>query len=140
MCLIALAYDPLASDQLIVTANRDEFHARPTTGANFWADQPSILAGRDLQGGGTWMGVDRRGRFAALTNYTEPAPDPLPQTTRGDLITQFLIGEQPAKAYMASLASTADDYRGFNLLLMDEEGLYYFNNRLKLHKRLEPGT
>ena len=56
MCLIALAYDPLASDQLIVTANRDEFHARPTKGATFWADQPSILAGRDLQGGGTWMG------------------------------------------------------------------------------------
>ena len=86
------------------------------------------------------MGVDRRGRFAALTNYAEAAPDPIPQTTRGDLITQFLIGGQPAKAYMASLASTADDYRGFNLLLMDEEGLYYFNNRLKLHQRLEPGT
>ena len=67
------------------------------------------------------MGVDRNGRFAALTNYTEPTPDPLPQTTRGDLITQFLVGEQSAKAYMASLASTADDYRGFNLLLMDEE-------------------
>ncbi len=74
MCLIALAYDPLASDQLIVTANRDEFHARPTTSANFWTDQPSILAGRDLQGGGTLMGVDRSGRFAALTNYTEPTP------------------------------------------------------------------
>ena len=140
MCLIALAYDPLASDQLIVTANRDEFHARPTTGANFWTDQPSILAGRDLQGGGTWMGVDRSGRFAALTNYTEPTPDPLPQTTRGDLITQFLVGGQSARAYMASLVSTADDYRGFNLLLMDKEGLYYFNNRLKLHQRLEPGT
>ncbi|MEK9592239.1 MAG: NRDE family protein, partial [Gammaproteobacteria bacterium] len=62
------------------------------------------------------------------------------QTTRGDLITQFLVGEQSAKAYMTSLARTADDYRGFNLLLMDEEGLYYFNNRLKLHQRLEPGT
>ena len=86
------------------------------------------------------MGVDRSGRFAALTNYTEPTPDPLPQTTRGDLITQFLIGEQSAKAYMTSLARTADDYRGFNLLLMDEEGLYYFNNRLKLHQRLEPGN
>ena len=140
MCLIALAYDPLASHQLIVTANRDEFHARPTTSANFWTDQPSILAGRDLQGGGTWMGVDRSGRFAALTNYTEPTPDPLPQTTRGDLITQFLVGEQSAKAYMASLTGTADDYRGFNLLLMDDEGLFYFNNRLKLHERLEPGT
>ena len=140
MCLIALAYDPLASHQLIVTANRDEFHARPTTSANFWTDRPSILAGRDLQGGGTWMGVDRSGRFAALTNYTEPTPDPIPQTTRGDLITQFLVGEQSAKAYMTSLTGTADDYRGFNLLLMDDEGLYYFNNRLKLHERLEPGT
>ena len=85
MCLIALAYDPLASNQLIVTANRDEFHARPTKGANFWADQPSILAGRDLQGGGTWMGVDRSGRFAALTNYTEPDPRSTPPNHAGRL-------------------------------------------------------
>ena len=72
MCLIALAYDPLASNQLIVTANRDEFHARPTR--RELLGRPAFdTAGRDLQGGGTWMGLTA-GRFAALTNYTEPTP------------------------------------------------------------------
>ena len=139
MCLIAFAYQPNLDHQLVVAANRDEFHERPTAQASFWSTAPNILAGRDLQGGGTWMAVDRAGRFAALTNYSEPVPDPLPTTTRGELITNFLNADVPAEHYLASIEGRAQDYRGFNLLLMDPTGLFYFNNRLNLSKRLSPG-
>lgn len=139
MCLIALAYQPNEDHQLVVAANRDEFHERPTASASFWPSEPNILAGRDLQGGGTWMAVDRKGRFAALTNYSEPTPDPLPPTTRGELITNFLSETVSAKHYLTSISNRAQDYRGFNLLLMDESGLFYFNNRLNESRQLPPG-
>jgi len=139
MCLIAFAYQPNIDHQLVVAANRDEFHERPTAQASFWPTAPNILAGRDLRGGGTWMAVDRAGRFAALTNYSEPVPDPLPSTTRGELITNFLTGNVSAEEYLASITNRAQDYRGFNLLLMDHTGFFYFNNRLNLSKRLSPG-
>ncbi len=139
MCLIAFAYQPNLDHQLVVAANRDEFHERPTAQASFWSTAPNILAGRDLQGGGTWMAVDRAGRFAALTNYSEPVPDPLPTTTRGELITNFLSAEVSAEHYLALITDHAQDYRGFNLLLMDQTGFFYFNNRLNLSKRLSPG-
>ena len=69
MCLILLAWRVPGRHPLVVAANRDEFHARPAAPATFWPDQPAILAGRDLEARGTWMGISRGGRFAAVTNY-----------------------------------------------------------------------
>ncbi|HEY7767706.1 NRDE family protein, partial [Longimicrobium sp.] len=92
MCLIVLAIDQHPRHRLIAAANRDEFYARPTATAAWWSDAPGVLAGRDLQEGGTWMGVTRAGRFAAITNYRETAPPRADAPSRGALVADFLRG------------------------------------------------
>ena len=94
MCLIVLAWRAHPDHPLIVAANRDEFHARPAAAAAFWEDRPAILAGRDLQAKGTWMGVSRGGRFAAVTNF-RGATEPSAAHSRGALVSGFLEGELP---------------------------------------------
>jgi uncharacterized protein with NRDE domain len=138
MCLILLAWRVHPEYPLIVAANRDEFHARPATPAAFWSDQPSILAGRDLEAGGTWMGVSRSGKFAAVTNY-RGATEPRAAESRGALVTRFLQGDQPAAAYVASVAKTAAAYSGFNLLAADGEALWWMSNRGGEPRSLEAG-
>ena len=73
MCLLIFAHEADPRYPLVVAANRDEFHARPTAGSEFWPERPTILAGKDLEQGGTWMGITRGGRFAAITNYRDPS-------------------------------------------------------------------
>ena len=120
MCLIVFAYRVHPDFPLIVAANRDEFHARPTALAAWWADYPSVFAGRDLQGGGTWMGVTRAGRFAALTNARSPAPKQTGDApSRGLLVANFLTGEASPRGYAHTLAPQVDAYNGFNLLTAD---------------------
>src|SRR5690606_22700378 len=102
MCLILLGWRARPGMTLAVAANRDEFHARPAAPAAFWADRPDILAGRDLEAMGTWMGVSRSGRFAAVTNY-RGAREPSAAESRGALVTRFLEGGQPAADYVAAL-------------------------------------
>ena len=113
----------------MVAANRDEFHARPTAPAAFWPEHPGLLAGRDLEQGGTWMGVTREGRFAAVTNYRDPgAAIPAPRS-RGEL--PLGATSQAAKtpaAYLADLAKRGGEYAGFNLLVGDRGSLWYFAN------------
>ena len=140
MCLILFAQGVHPEYPLIVAANRDEFHSRPTDRAAFWPDHPDVLAGRDLQAGGTWMGVDRRGRFAAVTNFSEPPPEPVPPRSRGDLVADYLTGDLPAAEYLARLGDCADAFRGFNLILGDRRELWYFSNRADGAHRLAPGT
>ena len=133
MCLILAGWRVHRAAALVVAANRDEFHARPASRAGFWADQPAVLAGRDLQAGGTWMGVSRDGRFAAVTNYrggTEPGA----AESRGALVTRFLHG-----AEVPALAERKADYSGFNLLACDGESLWWLSNRDGAPRRLEPG-
>lgn len=142
MCLILFAQGVHPDFPLIVAANRDEFHARPTAPAAFREDAPSVLAGRDLEAGGSWMGVDRRGRFAAVTNYTEPPPAPVPPRTRGELVMDFLGTDVDAGPYLDAVADRAQSYRGFNLVVGDAAGLWYFSNRHEESERplrLEPG-
>jgi len=136
MCLILFAWRRHPEWQLVVAANRDEFHARPTRAADFW-DEGDLLAGRDLQGGGTWLGVTRSGRFAALTNVREPgrAP-PADPRSRGELVRGFLLGDASPAAWAASLDGEA--YPGFNLLLGDAERLVWTSNRGGT-RELEPG-
>jgi uncharacterized protein with NRDE domain len=138
MCLIALAWQAHPDYPLIVMANRDEFHRRPAAPARFWPEAPSLLAGRDLSAGGTWLGVTRQGRFAALTNYRDPAAPP-GERSRGLLVSQFLMGHERAISYAATVAAEGRHYGGFNLLLGDREALVIVSNRGTAPARLAPG-
>jgi uncharacterized protein with NRDE domain len=140
MCLITLAWDAHPAYRLAVAANRDEFYARPALPAGWWADVPDVLAGRDLREGGTWMGVTRAGRFAAVTNFRDPGFAQLASApSRGALVADFLRGSAYAEAYAQDLARRAAAYNGFNLLVGDEGGLFYLSNRAEGVRRLEPG-
>lgn len=140
MCLILLAHRVHPHFPLIVAANRDELHGRPAATADFWKQQPQVLAGRDLEAGGTWLGVSRSGRFAAVTNFSEEAADPLPPRSRGGLVSDFLAGTMHPEPYLKRIARNAEAYRGFNLLLSDGDELWYYSNRLPRPTRLAPGT
>jgi len=129
MCIILFAHQAHANYPLILAANRDEFYARPTAHAGWWADAPAVLGGRDLLHGGTWLGVTREGRIAAVTNYRDPRsvkPDAL---SRGALVSDFLRGQEAPETYLAQLSSQADGYNGFNLLAGDACSLHYYSNR-----------
>jgi uncharacterized protein with NRDE domain len=136
MCLIVLAWRVRPEFPLIVAANRDEFHARPAAAAAFWQDRPGVLAGRDLQAGGTWMGISRSGRFAAVTNY-RGGRDPDAAESRGALVTGFLVDELPPGKYVSSLKP--DRYSGFNLLVADGQELWWLSNRGGAPRSLAPG-
>jgi uncharacterized protein with NRDE domain len=139
MCLIAIAYRVLPDWPLLVLANRDEFYARPAAPLAPWADS-GLLAGRDLEAGGTWLGLHPQGRFAAVTNVTETPPDPMPPASRGALVERFLAGRAPSLTYLEALAAEHDAYRGFNLLTFDGETLAYGSNRGKATpEALAPG-
>ncbi len=138
MCLILFAYRVRADTDLVVAANRDEFYARPAALAHRWSDSSHVFAGRDLSAGGTWLGVSDRGRFAAVTNFSENAEGPLPPGSRGDLTADFLRGDAPGRAYAASIDHGR--YRGFSLLLWDGTELIYTSNRNTAVRVLEPGV
>ncbi|WP_444437131.1 NRDE family protein [Pseudomonas sp. A6] len=128
MCLIVLAWRPGHAMPLIVAANRDEFYARPTLPLAAWEDAPGVYAGRDLEAGGTWMGLGPGGRFAALTNVRDPG-QPLGPRSRGELVAGFLRGCQAPLDYLAEVQRRAAEYSGFNLLVGDARQLCYFNPR-----------
>src|SRR5258706_10899721 len=109
MCLIVLAWHARPDYPLIVAANRDEFHARPADRAGFWQAHPSILAGRDLEAGGSWMGVSRSGRFAAVTNY-RGGRDADARESRGALVVAFLSSDLKSKAFVEKTEKTKDGY------------------------------
>jgi len=124
MCLILFAYKMQNSTPLVIAANRDEFYTRPTKAAHYWENFPDLLAGKDLEAGGTWLGVTKTGRFAAVTNLasvTRTAP-----VSRGGLALDFLKGGQRAADYAASLR--IGQYQGFNLILFDGHSLVYISN------------
>lgn len=140
MCLIAFAWQT-AGQPLVMLANRDEFHARPTRAATFWTEegQPDLLAGKDLEAGGTWMGVTRAGRFAALTNIRSPGARQGPRS-RGDLVTRYLAGDQPPEAFLAELKEQLGEYAGFNLLVGDRHQIWHFNSLEGRPVSLQPGV
>ncbi|WP_024694233.1 NRDE family protein [Pseudomonas syringae] len=127
MCLIVFAWHPSRAQPLIVAANRDEFYARPARPLSQWEDVPNIYAGRDLEAGGTWMGIAADGRFAAVTNIRDPG-QPLGLRSRGELVAKFLAGEHTLEDYVAEIAARAGEYTGFNLLMGDAGRLYYLNS------------
>ncbi len=139
MCLILFAGGKHADSPLIAIANRDEFYARPTRTAHWW-DEADILAGRDLEAGGTWLGLNRRGHFAAVTNVREPGGMKPGKKTRGDLTRDYLAGSDGAKAYLQRLSVHDQDYAGFNLLLGDSRGLWFYSNREQVIRSIEAGV
>lgn len=136
MCLIVVGWRIHPDFPLIVAANRDEFYARPSAPAGRWPEAPHVLGGRDLEAGGTWLGITDAGRFAAVTNVREPGAAP-GRISRGLLTRNFLLGEQPALDFGASVEGT--DYSGFNLLVADAETLCYRSNRSGAPHFLAPG-
>lgn len=129
MCLILVAYQMHPKYPLIVAANRDEFYARPTAAAHFWKDEPEILAGRDLEQMGTWMGVTKNGRFCALTNYRAPDEMKPGKRSRGELVANALRHTGSLEQYMKEIARRNTDYPGYNLLYGTVEALYYYSNK-----------
>ena len=140
MCLILLAHEAHPSYRLVLAANRDEFYDRPTEAARFWEDAPRVLAGRDLLHGGTWLGVTRGGRVAALTNFRDPRSKTDGAPSRGFLVSDFLLKTQPAREYLEDLAARARLYNGFNLIAGDARGLFYYSNRSGAPAELKPGV
>ena len=139
MCLISFAYRKHPQYQLILVSNRDEFYQRPTAPAHWWNDEPSILAGRDLKGNGTWMGFRKNGRFAALTNYRDGFNEQKDAPSRGHLVLSFLLSQNNSLEYLQQLNLTADTYNGYNLLTFDGENLGYYSNQLKQTQLLDSG-
>ena len=128
MCLIFLAYEQHSEFRLVVAANRDEQYNRPTSSAHFWPECPHILAGRDLEAGGTWMGVNTSGSFGALTNVRSRQPRLSDPPSRGELVTEFLNKDGACEPYLNHIECTSAKYNGFSLLLYAEEELHYFSN------------
>jgi uncharacterized protein with NRDE domain len=139
MCLILVAHLADPRYRLVVAANRDEFFNRPTTAADYWPDAPHVLAGRDLEKGGTWMGVTSAGRWAAVTNFRDGTSPGAGSRSRGELVAQYLRDSKPATQYMVETAASAGEYQGFNLLAGDAGGLHYLSNRDDAAMMLAPG-
>jgi uncharacterized protein with NRDE domain len=140
MCLIVLAWRAAAEYPLVVAANRDEWRERPAEAARWWPDHPELLAGRDLQAGGTWMGITREGRFAAVTNFRDPSDKRSTARSRGALVTEFLLGADSPARYLSNLSARAHEYNGFNLILGDAASLFYYGSREGEPRAIEPGV
>lgn len=140
MCTIFFSYDRHPDYWLIVAANRDEFYDRPTREAGFWQDHPEILAGRDLRGNGTWMGITRTGRIAAITNVRDPNSMKVGAPTRGDLVTDFLAGNKRPQSYLETLDRRSGQYNGFNLIVGNGKTLCYYSNQNRQPCEIPPGV
>lgn len=138
MCLVAWNWQPKGPNPLLLIANRDEFYARPTAALHWWPDG-GVLAGRDLQAGGTWLGVSRNGRLAALTNHRDPAKVRADAPSRGELVSGFLQTDASAEDYLSALAGRAADYNPFNLLVFDGTRLMGLESRHAQVITLQPG-
>jgi uncharacterized protein with NRDE domain len=140
MCLAVLALHQLLDVPVLIAANRDEFHARPTQAAAVWPGEPGLYAGRDLRGGGTWMGVTEHGRFALLTNVRDPARVQANAPSRGELVEAFLRSELAPLAYLTQVQARGAEYNGFNLVVGDTTSAAYYSNREGHPRPLAPGV
>lgn len=140
MCLICFQLQDHPNYKLVITANRDEFYSRPTAQAQFWQDNPNILAGRDLLQMGTWLGVTRQGKFAALTNYRSPNQEDSGKISRGEIVSNYLKSDMSAEEYLETLHRNRDNYVGFNVMLGNCDQLFYYNNIQAKSSLIKPGT
>ncbi|MFL0361476.1 NRDE family protein [Pseudobacillus sp. 179-B 2D1 NHS] len=140
MCLINFCFQAYAPYKLVIAANRDEFFNRPTQKAHYWEETPSVLAGRDLEKMGTWLGITKTGRFAALTNFRDPSEKTEGKRSRGEIVQAFLTGTEPPEVFMDELREQKDSYPGFNLLAGTADELWHYNNRKDLKEAVAPGV
>jgi uncharacterized protein with NRDE domain len=140
MCLILFAHKAHRDYPLIMAANRDEAFARPAAPAAFWDDLPHVCAGRDLQKGGTWLGITRTGRVAAVTNYRDPKAPRNAPLSRGALVRDYLAGGADAQRYLSEVSRRGERYRGFILIVGDLERLYWYSNRGPAIEPVAPGV
>ncbi len=129
MCLILLAIQSHPIYKLILAANRDEYYKRKTQAADWWEEQPYLLAGKDLQAGGTWLGLTKTGKIAAITNYRSKEKEKKDALSRGLLVTDFLTSTISPEGFFQTLNRSAEQYNGFNLFYGDIDNIYYFSNR-----------
>lgn len=139
MCLLVLAWRSHPVYTLVLAGNRDEFHDRPAAPADWWEDAPDVVAGRDLRAGGTWLGANRRGRFAVVTNYREPLEEGRGPRSRGELVADYLAGDVRPGDYAGEVGARGEAYGGFNLLVGDADELAYVSNRGRGPEILPPG-
>lgn len=139
MCLVNFHFQDHPFYKLIVVANRDEFYDRPTATAGFWEDYPNILGGRDLMHMGTWLGVTRDGRFAALTNYRDPN-EVQGQFSRGDIVCDFLANSVAPVDFIQKILNNKGSYGGYNIVVGDGNQLLHYNNVLDQMNKITPGT
>jgi uncharacterized protein with NRDE domain len=140
MCLILFAYETHPEYSLILAANRDEYHDRPTAPAEFWNDAPQLLAGRDLTHGGTWLGITRSGRIAAITNYRDPGRHRHDALSRGDLTTRYLQSDISIEDYLRFLEREGEAFNDFNLIFGSIDHLCCLSNRADLPPDISPGV
>ncbi len=139
MCLIFLSLNHHPHYKLIVAANRDEFYERKTSPAGYWQDHPEILGGRDLEAMGTWMAMTRAGKISLITNYRDPKNIDPQAPSRGKLVSDYLIDPIDPKDYLESIEPHGKDYNGFNLLVGNQDELFYFSNYRQGILKIENG-
>ncbi|MTI20496.1 NRDE family protein [Fulvivirga sp. RKSG066] len=139
MCLILFAHKVHPKYKLIVAANRDEFYARQTQPAQFWEDNPEILAGRDLEAGGTWMGINKSGSISMLTNYRDLSNIKAEAPSRGHLVSDFLTNNDNSESYLKKVESSGESYNGFNLICGNSDELHYYGNYQQGVHKITPG-
>ncbi len=139
MCLIFVAIDAHPDYRLVIAANRDEFYERPSAPAAFWPEARQLLAGKDLRAGGTWLGITKAGRIAALTNYRHRDSQRTDAPSRGNLVSDFLLGREKPAEYLNKLAAHAHRYNGFNLLVGQGASFCHYSNCSSGIRALEPG-
>jgi uncharacterized protein with NRDE domain len=140
MCLVLLAWRVHPQYPLVFAGNRDEAYERPSAAAGFWANDPQIFGGRDLEKGGTWLGLTRTGRMAAVTNYRDGRAAKAVPRSRGELTAAFLRGTDEPRAYLEGVAARASDYAGFTLIVGDPDRLYCISNRGQGIEEIAPGV
>ncbi|WP_010093898.1 NRDE family protein [Ornithinibacillus scapharcae] len=139
MCLILFQFQQHSNYKLVLAANRDESYNRPTAPAQFWEDEPNVLAGRDLLQMGTWLGISTSGRFAGLTNYRHPDHFKSGKLSRGEIVTNFLIGNETSYEYLHKQVKRKDDYVGYNILVGSPNELKYYSNVEDKIIKVQPG-
>ncbi|MGB3725176.1 MAG: NRDE family protein [Glaciecola sp.] len=140
MCILFIAVNQHPKFPLIIAANRDEFHQRPTLTSHFWPSHTDVLAGKDLSAGGTWMGINQNGRIAALTNIRAPGKERLNAITRGELVTNFLTTQTDVTDYLNTLQNTHLKYNGYNLLFGELNQLHVYNSFENKAYKLDDGV
>lgn len=141
MCLISLQLSQHDSYKLILVANRDEQYDRPSLPAHFWPDHPDLLAGKDLSEYGTWLGITKQGRIAAVTNsYLTTDQESDKKLTRGNLVVDYLTGSMDPVEYLEQVRQQRTDYNGFNLIVGSSDSIHHYNNILDEYNVLQTGN